>query len=161
MKYIFDQSLIERLRKGEIVIDYGNSQMPDKLEKLRAVLKEGLGVIFKANGVSKFYNKSPEGGWYGMHELSTADTPILLDYFIYEPGDEVYHVDSGCKYLFIGMTRNQRLVLEIESSGGVWVSDWKNITKTPPTTTMTKQQVADKFGVKLDTLVITDGEKSI
>lgn len=159
MKYIFDQSLIERLRKEPIVIDYGNSQMPDKLNKLRAVLKEALNATVSAIGVGKYYQKSPGGGWYGTRELSTTDTSILLDYFIFEPGDEVYHVDSNYTYLFIGMNRSQWPVLE--SNGGVFVSNWEDITKTPPTTTLTKQQVADRFGVKLGHLVITDGEKSI
>ena len=161
MKYIFDQNLIKQLQDGEIAINYGDSKMADRLDKLNAVLKLAFPTVFAvANGALSFYFSSCVYDGVGGRWLSIAtDSPIqnvLLDKFFFEPGDTLYN-DNNDEFLFVGFTKFDGVILEEIKAGSL---RWYNaermgvLSKLPPKTRLTKQQIADKFGISVENLEI-------
>ena len=156
MKYIFDQNLIKQLQEGKIAINYINSKLPDRKERLKAVLREAF-PIDKSTVYAGDYlytaNLNDKRFWVAA---LTSGSSILLDKFFFEPGDTLYN-DNNDEFLFVGFTTMGRFVFEeIEAKSLRWYSAerMQQFSKLPHKTKLTKQQIADKFGISVENLEI-------
>ena len=154
MKYIFDQNLIKQLQDGKIAINYGDSKMADKLDKLNSLLKEAFPTCLSTEGNYYFYSK---GNFLWISSNETNLPSPLLDNFIFEPGDTLYHSGYSDKYFFIGFDNTGIPVVCDIRDGNILklqIKEMGKLTKLPPKTRLTKQQIADKFGISVDNLEI-------
>lgn len=160
MKYIFDQNLIKQLKEGKIAINYGDSKMTDKLEKLNAVLTEAFFIGITSEGKYSFYSKG-QFLWKSSNETTLPS--IILNNFFFEPGDTLY--SDADKYIFIGFTSTGIPVVElfgrvanVEFKDGSVIKlplqIMERLSKLPPKIRITKRQIADKFGISVDSFEI-------
>ena len=155
MKYIFDQNLIKQLQEGKIAINYINSKLPDRKERLKAVLREAF-PIDKSTVYAGDYlytaNLNDKRFWVAA---LTSGSSILLDNFIFEPGDILYNHNG--KHLFIGFnTKGVPVVEYVETEKLFVLNEGSTLMfyKLPPKTKLTKQQIADKFGISVESLEV-------
>ena len=159
MKYIFDQNLIKQLREGKIAINYGGSQMPDRLEKLNSLLKDAFPTCLSAEGNYSFYFYYK--GLFLWKPSNETNLPhVLLDNFIFEPGDTLYGIYDNRPYFFVGFNNLENIIMHDHDTPKflfpIEKRDMYRYSKVPPKNRLTKKEFSEKFGIDLNNYEITD-----